>query len=140
MQGRLAEAERRVKSVDAERQQLQDDLDDVKDALQAETTRNQALLQQFEKIKLENDKRLSEKDDELDAQRASHRRQLESLQNVNEESDNKNKSELAALKKKLSGELEDALQQLEVAKKSKADLETNLKKLQITNKVIIFRT
>ena len=135
LQSRLTDSERKIKSCEAERQQLQDDLDDSKDALQIETNKIQSLQQQFEKTKLENDRRLSDKDDELDIQRVAHRRQIEGLQAQFEENENKNKAEIASIRKKLTTELDDAVQQLEAAKKAKADAEITIKKLQNSIKV-----
>lgn len=134
MQGRLTDTERRFKSSESERQTLADDLDDSKDALQAETTRFQTLSQQIEKVKLEADRRVSDKDDEIDSQKLAHKRALEALQSTLEESDNKHKLETNAIKKKLNLELEDALVQVETLKKSKADADTNVKKMQLSNK------
>ena len=136
-QGRLTDTERRVKASEADRQTLQDDLDDQKDIIQAETTRYQNLTQQLEKIKLENDRRLSEKDEEVDGQKLTHRRQLETLQSTLDENENKHKSELSALKKKMGAELESALMELEVYKKQKADADNNMKKLQLSNKELV---
>ena len=92
------------------------------------------MIQQIEKLKLEHDRKLAEKEDELDAQKIAHRRQMEQLQSVYEEHDSRNKQELTATRKKLSGELEEALSQLEVYKKQKADADIHLKKLQLVSK------
>lgn len=136
VQGRLVDTERKMKSIETDRQQLQDDLDDQKDNIQAETTRYQNLSQNIEKIKLENDRRLSEKDDEIDVMKIAHKRQLESSQTVSDEIENKYKTELSLLKKKFGSELEEALMQLEIAKKSKSDADINIKKLMLSNKEI----
>lgn len=68
-QSRLAELERKVKSLEADRQQLENDLDDARDSLQVENQRNQNLQAQFEKLKLDTDKRIADKEEELDASR-----------------------------------------------------------------------
>ena len=99
-----------------------------------QVTKAQSLIQQIEKLKLEHDRKLAEKEDELDAQKIAHRRQMEQLQSVSEEHDSRNKQELTATRKKLSGELEEALSQLEVYKKQKADADIHLKKLQLVSK------
>lgn len=133
-QSRVTDAERRLKSSEADRQQIQDELDDQKDALQAEVTKGQALTQQIEKLKLEHDRKLAEKDDELDAVKVAHRRQMETAQSASDENDSKNKQELTATRKKLGAELEDALSQLELYKKQKSDSDISLKKLQLASK------
>lgn len=133
-QGRLTETERRLKTSEGERLILEGELDDQKDAIQLETTRYQSLVQQVEKLKLETDRRLSEKDDEMEAQKLQQKRQIESLQSVLDENEARNKSELISAKKKLGAELDDALQQCEVLKKMKNDQEVGYKKLQLTHK------
>lgn len=134
VQGRLTDTERRFKASESERQTLGDELDDSKDALQSETTRYQTLSQQFEKVKLESDRRVTDKDDEIDAQKLTHKRALEALQSSLEESENKHKLETNAMKKKLNMELENALAEIEMLKKSKSDADTNVKKMQLSNK------
>jgi len=133
-QSRVTDAERRLKSSETERSSLEGELEDQKDALQLETTRYQGLVQQLEKLKLETDKRVAEKDDELDALKLQQKRQVETLQAVVEESENRGKQEINGLRKKMGTELDEALQQLEAVKKQKSDQEFGVKKLQLTNK------
>ena len=66
-QAKATDLERKLKSVDADRQQTQDDLDDTRDALQIEINRSQNVQAQLEKLKLDTDKRITEKEDECDA-------------------------------------------------------------------------
>jgi len=133
-QGRVSDTERRLKSSETDRSNLEAELEDQKDALQLETVRYQSLMQQLEKLKLETDKRVAEKDDELDALKLQQKRQIESLQTVSDENENRNKQEINGLRKKLGTELDDALQQLETLKKMKSDQDFSFKKLQLTNK------
>lgn len=98
-QSRLNELERKLKALDADRQQLQNELEDTRDALQIETQKSQNLLAQMEKFKTDTEKKLADKDDEIDLQRSSHRRQLESAQSQLEESETRHKSDLNAHKK-----------------------------------------
>ena len=91
----------------------------------------------MEKLKLDADKRVAEKDDELDAQKLQHRRQLETLQSSCDDLDSRGKAEMSGVRKKLSGDLEEALQQIEVTKKIKADQEFSMKKLQLANKELV---
>lgn len=65
-QGKLADLERRAKVIEADRQSLQNDLEDARDTYQLEQTRNQNLQSQIEKLKVETEKKLAEKDDEID--------------------------------------------------------------------------
>jgi chromosome segregation ATPase len=133
-QSKIADLERKIKSLDSERQTLENDLEDSKDLHQLEVSKIQALQMQFDKLKSENDRRLQEKEDEVDAQKTANKRLTEQYQLQLEESENRHKADFTAFKKKNAGELEELRTKVEEAKKSKTDAESNLKKLQQTNK------
>ena len=131
----MAELERKVKSLEADRQQLENDLDDARDSLQVENQRNQNLQAQFEKLKVDTDKRIADKDEELDASRTAHRRQLEAMQNQIEENEARHKNDISSIKKKFQAEMDDLRSRYEGAKKAKIDAENTSKKYQQSNKV-----
>ena len=120
-----------------DRAQLQNDLDDSRDQLQLEASKNQSLQSQYEKLKTEADKKLIDKENEIDSLRASTRRQLEAMQSQLEDGELRNKSDLNSLKKKFQAEIEDIRSRLESAKKAKTDAESQQKKLLQTNKELI---
>lgn len=66
---RLAESDRRVKTLEAERQQLGNDLDDARDTLQLEINKNTGLLAAMDKLKADTDKKILDRDNEIDALR-----------------------------------------------------------------------
>jgi peptidoglycan hydrolase CwlO-like protein len=68
-QSRLADSERKIKSLDADRQLLQNEFDDLRDQLDLEMSKNQSLLSQYDKLKAELEKKLADKEEELSAQR-----------------------------------------------------------------------
>lgn len=133
-QSKIADLERKIKTLDSDRQQAENELEDSKDAHQAEVSKNQALQMQFDKLKSENDRRLQEKEDEIDLQKTAIKRQQEQAQLQLDEAENRHKADLTAFKKKTAGELEELRNKVDESKKSKTDAESNLKKLQQTNK------
>lgn len=68
-QSRLSEADRRIKTLEAERTQLQNDLDDTRDVLHLEINKSQNLIIQLEKLKSDTDKKIADRDNEIDALR-----------------------------------------------------------------------
>ena len=65
----MAESDRRVKTLEAERQQLVNDLDDARDSLQLEINKNAGLAAAMEKLKADTDKKILDRDNEIDALR-----------------------------------------------------------------------
>ena len=134
-QSRSTDFERKYKNSEADRQTLQNELDDARDQLQLEISRNQSLLAQIEKLKLDTDKKLADKDDELDSLRSAHRRQSESWTSQTEENETRHKNDLSSAKKKAQIELEECRCKYDQLKKCKLDVDNQLKKLQQCNKV-----
>jgi chromosome segregation ATPase len=133
-QSRLADNERKLKTIENERQLLQNELDDARDLLQIEISRNQSWQAQFDKSKTDHDKKIIDKEEEFEMQRATHRRQVESLNNQIADLETKHKADLKSKDKKYQFELDEMRTKLETAKKMKADAENNMKKLQQSNK------
>ncbi len=134
-QGKLSDFERKYKNIEADRQQIQNDLDDTRDALQIEINKSISMQTQMEKIKTDAEKKLFQKDDELDAQKVASKRQIETLQSQIEDHELRHKSDLTSLKKKHQLELEESLYKYEQALKAKVEAENLLKKAQLANKV-----
>ena len=84
---------------------------------------------------MENEKRLADKDEELDVQRVSNRRQIETLQENIEATETRAKNELISLRKKYQVELEEVKSKYEITKRALSDAENNSKKLQLSLKV-----
>jgi myosin heavy chain 1/2/3/4/8/13/7B/15 len=137
IQGKFLDLERKYKLIESDRNQLQNELDDVKDQLQMELNRNLVLQSQMDKLKIDLEKKLADKEDEYDMHRTAHRRQLEALQAQLEENESRVKGESNTLKKKYQAEVEEAMTKYESAKKAKSDAETQQKKLQQANKELM---
>ena len=129
-QSRLTDVERRIKLVEADNIALENELDEARDHLQLETSRNQSMSAQIDKLKLEMEKKLSTKKDECDMQRVAHRRQLDALQAQLDDAEKTHKSELSTLKKKHATECDELAGVNEALLKARADLESQIKKLQ----------
>jgi hypothetical protein len=148
-QNRLVDYERKAKVSDADKLQLQVQLDDVRDILHAETTKYQNLSAQHERFKIDIEKRLIDKDEELDVQklvdsffflkdiwmmifflRITNRRQIETLQESIESAEARSKSELNSARKKHQAEVEDLKSRYDLAKRAFVDAENNVKKFQ----------
>ncbi len=138
-QGKLSDLERKCKNIETDRQQMQNELDDTRDALQLEINKNISFQTQVEKIKTDAEKKLLHKDDELDAQKVAAKRQIETLQTQIEDHELKHKSDLISIKKKHQIELEEALYKTEQTLKAKVEAENLLKKAQLANKVFEFK-
>ena len=136
-QGKLNDLERKCKNIEADRQQMQNELDDTRDALQIEINKSLSLQTQMEKIKTDAEKKLLHKDDEIDAQKVAAKRQIETLQTQIEDNESRHKSDLTSLKKKHQIELEEALYKIEQTLKTKVEAENLLKKAQLANKVLL---
>jgi len=88
------------------------------------------LFAQYERFKLDAEKRLIDKEEELNVQRVSNRRQIETLQESIETAESRAKSEISSLKKKYQAEIEDLKSRNELTKRALADAEANSKKIQ----------
>jgi chromosome segregation ATPase len=135
-QGKLSDFERKNKNIETDRQQVQNELDDTRDALQIEINKSISMQTQMEKIKTDAEKKLFQKDDELDAQKVASKRQIETLQSQIEDHELRHKSDLTSLKKKHQLELEESLYKYEQTLKAKVEAENLLKKAQLANKVL----
>ncbi|CAF0735017.1 unnamed protein product [Brachionus calyciflorus] len=139
VQSRLTESERRLKTLEADRNQLENDYEDTRDAYDLEVQRSQNLQAQYDKLKMDSDKKIAEKDEEIDLQRSTHRRQLESAQSQLQEAENRHKGDLNNQRKKHQVELEDLRAKYEGAKKAKLETENQYKKLQQSHKEVLDR-
>lgn len=69
LQSKYSELERKYKFSEADRFELQSQLDDLKDLSSVDLAKFNNLAAQFEKYKTDSEKRLFEKEDELNSQR-----------------------------------------------------------------------
>lgn len=136
-QGKLTDLERKCKAIEADRQLLQNELEDTRDALQVELNKNLNIQTQTEKIKTDAEKKIFQKDDELDAQKSAARRQIEALQSQIEDNETRHKSEIVSLKKKYQVEIEEVIYKYDASIKVKIESENQLKKSLQANKELL---
>lgn len=127
---RMVEMDRFRKQLEAEKLSLGSTIEEYREQIQIEVTKYNNLAATIERLRSDLEKKLVEKDEELDALRASHRRQTEQLQTQLEELEVKYKTDVNRLKSKYQTELDDLRNRCESLKRIKAELEVHLKKLQ----------
>lgn len=134
LQSKYGEMERKYKFSEGDRFELQSQLDDLKDLSSVDLAKFNNLAAQFEKYKSDAEKRSLEKEDELNTQRQSNRRQLDLLQENLNNVEQKFKNEINNSKKKHITESEELKAKVELLKKTRADMDANTKRLQQLNK------
>ena len=131
---RMIEMDRLRKQLEAEKLSLNSTIDEYREQLQIEITKYNSLSASVDKLRSDFEKKLADKEDELDALRVSHRRQLDQLQAQIEELELRYKTDISRLKAKYQTEIEELRLQNDSLKKIRAELENHLKKLQVALK------
>lgn len=131
-----ADLSRKLNFSEADKIELQTQVDEFQDQIEMDQVKYKALVAQFEKYKSDAEKRLLDKEDEFNSLKQSHRRQIEMLQETIVENENKNKNELNSLRKKHMHEIEDLNEKYELTKKTKVELDCTNKRLNQANKVL----
>lgn len=134
MNTRLIEMDRLRKQLEAEKLSLNSTIDEYREQLQIEISKYASLSASVEKLRLDYEKKIAEKEEELDVLRVSHRRQLDQMQTQIEELEVRYKTDMQRLKAKYQGEIEELRLQLDSLKRIRAELENHLKKLQVALK------
>jgi predicted nucleic acid-binding Zn-ribbon protein len=119
------------KQLEAEKLSLLSTIDEYRESLQIEISKYNSLSSSVEKLRNDLEKKIAEKEEELEALRSSHRRQIEQLQSQLEELEVRYKTDLNRMKSKFQAELDEIRLRYESLKKIKAELENHLKKLQV---------
>lgn len=130
MNTRLVEMDRLRKQLEAEKLSLHSTIEEYREQVQIEVAKYNNLVGTVERLRMDLEKKLAEKEDELEALRISHRRQTEQLQSQLEELETRYKNDLSRLKSKYQTEIEELHIRCESLKKIKNELENHLKKLQ----------
>ncbi|XP_065826219.1 myosin heavy chain, striated muscle-like [Oscarella lobularis] len=124
------ELEKMKKKLESEKEELTAALEEAEGALEQEEGRVLRLQLELAQLKQESDRRVLEKEEEIEAYRKNFARQLEALQEtVDQESRAKN--ELFKQKKRVDMELNELQSQLEGSGKESAGLVKTVKKLQL---------
>jgi len=128
---RIVDMDRIRKQLEAEKLSLLSTIDEYRESLQIEISKYNSLSSSVEKLRNDLEKKIAEKEEELEALRSSHRRQIEQLQSQLEELEVRYKTDLNRMKSKFQAELDEIRLRYDSLKKIKAELENHLKKLQV---------
>jgi chromosome segregation ATPase len=128
---RIVDMDRIRKQLEAEKLSLLSTIDEYRESLQIEISKYNSLSSSVEKLRNDLEKKIAEKEEELEALRSSHRRQIDQLQSQLEELEVRYKTDLNRMKSKFQAELDEIRLRYESLKKIKAELENHLKKLQV---------
>jgi chromosome segregation ATPase len=127
---RMIEMDRIRKQLEAEKLSLNSTIDEYREQLQIEISKYNSLHASVERLRNDLEKKIADKEEELELLRVSHRRQLEQMQTQIEELELRYKTDINRLKSKFQAELDEIRLRYESLKKIKAELENHLKKLQ----------
>lgn len=117
-----------------ENEELQIALEETEGALEMEEAKVLKIQLEFSQLKQTADRKLHEKDEELESSRKNHARQIESLQNTIEV-EMRSKSELMKTRKQFESEVFELETQLDAATRNASDGNKMVKKLQAQVKV-----
>jgi len=125
----VVEIEKLKKKLEMEKEELQAALDEAENSLELEEGKVLRMQLELTQIKGEAERRYQEREEEFEASRKNHQRQLESVQ-ASIEAEIRSKTEQARLRKKAEKDLSDAEVGLENEKRAHQETLKNLKKLQ----------
>merc|ERR1719508_603924 len=139
MKNSYEEAVDSLESKKRENKQLQEEIADLTDSLveaeESKTMRSQVELQQ---LKSDTDRRLAEKDEEIDNSRRNASRTIETIQ-AQLDTEVRSRTEAVRIKKKLEGDISDieiqlahATRQFTDAQRANKDLQAQIKDTQVT--------
>lgn len=120
--------------MEQEKEELMQALEEAEGALEAEEGKVLRLQLETTQLKQELERRLAEKDEEVEVNRKNSTRQLEALQESVEQ-ESRSKNELMKQKKRVEADLTELRSHLEGSGKEVSDLVKSLKKMQLQNKV-----
>ncbi|CAJ0928963.1 unnamed protein product, partial [Mesorhabditis belari] len=125
----VQEMQRIMRTLELEKEELQHAVDEAEAALEAEESKVLRAQVEVSQIRAEIEKRLTEKDEEFENTRKNHQRAMESMQQ-SLENEQKAKTELGRLKKKLESDVTELELALDHANQANAEALRNLKKHQ----------
>ncbi|CAF2747637.1 unnamed protein product [Rotaria sp. Silwood2] len=130
MNTRLVDMDRVRKQLEAEKLSLVSTIEDYREQLHIEITKYNVLNASIDKLRTDLERKIAEKEEELDALRSSQRKQLEQMQAQMEEIEVRYKTEVSRIKSKLQNEIDEIRIRYDSLKKIKSEMENHLKKLQ----------
>ncbi|KAI4875063.1 hypothetical protein NFI96_033358 [Prochilodus magdalenae] len=133
----IHELEKIKKGLDVEKTEIQAALEEAEGTLEHEESKTLRIQLELNQVKADVDRKLVEKDEEIDNLRRNHQRALESMQ-TSLDAEAKSRNEAVRLKKKMEGDLNEMEVQLNHANRIAAEaqkmvrnLQTQVKDLQI---------
>lgn len=131
-----AEVEKLRRKLGMENEELQVALEEAEGALEQEEGKFLKVQLEFTQFKQTSERRMGEKDEELEGLRKNHQRQMEALQGTID-AEQKAKSELQKNKKKHDADIADLENNLESALRNNSEYQKAIKKLQAQIKVCV---
>jgi len=134
LNSRLVDMDRLRKQLEGDKLTLGSAIEEYREQIHIEVTKYNTLNASIDKLRSDYEKKISEKDEELENLRVNHRRQLEQLQSSLEEIEVRSKTELSRLKSKYQTEIDELRLRYDSLKKIKSEMENHVKKLQLSVK------
>ncbi|XP_035999112.1 myosin-7B [Fundulus heteroclitus] len=125
----IHELERMKKILDVEKSSIRAALEEAEGTLEHEEGKNLRFQTELQQIRTEIDRKVAEKDEELDALRRNHQRSLDSMQ-ASLEAESRSRSEAVRLKKKMESDLNAMEVQLAYANRQAAESQRIIRHLQ----------
>ncbi|XP_030588782.1 myosin-7B-like [Archocentrus centrarchus] len=125
----IHELERMKKLLDVEKSDIRAALEEAEGTLEHEESKILRYQMELEHIRAEMNRKISEKDEEIDSLRGSHQRSLEAMQ-VNLEAEIRHRSEAVRLRKKMESDLNEMEIQLGHANRQQAESQRIIRHLQ----------
>ncbi|CAB1439974.1 unnamed protein product [Pleuronectes platessa] len=131
----INELEKMKKSLDVEKSEIQAALEEAEGTLEHEESKTLRIQLELNQIKVDVDRKLAEKDEELDSLRRNHQRNLDSMQ-ATLDAECKSRNEAVRLRKKMEGDLNEMEVQLSHANRQASESQKLLRSLQVQIKDI----
>ncbi|XP_070707481.1 myosin, heavy chain 7B, cardiac muscle, beta a [Pempheris klunzingeri] len=131
----IHELEKMKKGLDTEKSEIQAALEEAEGTLEHEESKTLRIQLELNQIKADIDRKLAEKDEEIDNLRRTHQRALESMQTTLD-AETKSRNEAVRLRKKMEGDLNEMEVQLSHASRQASEAQKVLRNLQIQIKDI----
>ncbi|XP_018601742.2 myosin, heavy chain 7B, cardiac muscle, beta a [Scleropages formosus] len=125
----IHELEKIKKGLDQEKTEIQAALEEAEGTLEHEESKTLRIQLELNQIKAEVDRKMAEKDEEIDNLRRNHQRALESMQ-ATLDAEAKSRNEALRLKKKMEGDLNEIEIQLNHANRQAAEAQKLVRQLQ----------
>uniref|UniRef100_A0A3Q3ISE2 Myosin-7B n=1 Tax=Monopterus albus TaxID=43700 RepID=A0A3Q3ISE2_MONAL len=131
----IHELEKIKKGLEIEKSEVQAALEEAEGTLEHEESKTLRIQLELNQIKADVDRKLAEKDEEIDSLRRNHQRALESMQTTLD-AESKSRNEAVRLRKKMEGDLNEMEVQLNHANRQASESQKLLRSLQVQIKDI----